>query len=300
MAGDWIKMRSALPTCPKTAAVARAIGTAPEFSGLSRQSMRLLVVGGLHAVWAAVNEHTADGVMENAYLEDVDDIAGIDGFGQAMREAGWLEVDEAARTLTFPNFGQWNTPAKDTTAAERMRKHREKQRVTPDTVTVTDPLRVTVTPLRATVTLDKTRQDKNTYIPAAPVPQTKPATPSRSVANAAISWSADAGFTGITDADRQAWATAYPGAVLDQELAKATEWLKANPKRCGKRNWRKFLVGWLGRCQERGGSIREAGRRPDEAPKPRAWKDDYVPAPYRRPKEVVALANGLKLKEEDL
>ena len=104
MAGDWIKMRSALPTCPKTAAVARAIGTAQEFSGLSRQSMRLLVVGGLHAVWAAVNEHTADGVMENAYLEDVDDIAGIDGFGQAMREAGWLKVDEAARTLTFPNF----------------------------------------------------------------------------------------------------------------------------------------------------------------------------------------------------
>ena len=300
MAGDWIKMRSALPTCPKTAAVARAIGTAPEFSGLSRQSMRLLVVGGLHAVWAAVNEHTADGVMENAYLEDVDDIAGIDGFGQAMRDAGWLEVDEAARTLTFPNFGQWNTPAKDTTAAERMRKHREKQRVTPETVTVTDPLRVTVTPLRATVTLDKTRQDKNTYIPAAPVPTSKPATPSGSRANAAISWSADAGFTGITDADRQAWATAYPGAVLAQELAKATEWLKANPKRCGKRNWRKFLVGWLGRCQERGGSIREAGRRPDEAPKPRAWMGDYQPAPYRRPKEVVALANDIKLKEEDL
>lgn len=301
MAGDWIKMRSALPTCPKTAAVARAIGTAPEFSGLSRQSMRLLVVGGLHAVWAAVNEHTADGVMDNAYLEDVDDIAGIDGFGQAMLDAGWLEVDEAVKTLTFPNFGQWNTPAKDTTAAERMRKHREKQRVTPETVTVTDPLRVTVTPLRATVTLDKTRQDKREeYIPAAPVPQTKPATPSRSGAKPAISWSADAGFTGITDADRQAWATAYPGAVLDQELAKATEWLKANPKRCGKRNWRKFIVGWLTRCQERGGTVREAGRRPDEAPKPRAWKDDYVPAPYRRPKEVVALANGLKLKEEDL
>lgn len=300
MAGDWIKMRSALPTCPKTAAVARAIGTAPEFSGLSRQSMRLLVVGGLHAVWAAVNEHTSDGVMENAYLEDVDDIAGLDGFGQAMRDAGWLEVDEAAKTLTFPNFGQWNTPAKDTTAAERMRKHREKQRVTPETVTVTDPLRVTVTPLRATVTLDKTRQDKNTYIPAAPVPTSSPATPSASRATPAISWSADAGFTGITDADRQAWATAYPGAVLAQELAKATEWLKANPKRCGKRNWRKFLVGWLGRCQERGGSVREAGRRPDEAPKPRAWKDDYRPAPYRRPKEVAALASSLKLKEEDL
>jgi hypothetical protein len=70
MAGDWIKMRAALTTCPKVAAMARAIGLADEFSGLSRHSMRLLVVGGLHAVWAAVNEHTADGVMANAYPED--------------------------------------------------------------------------------------------------------------------------------------------------------------------------------------------------------------------------------------
>jgi hypothetical protein len=27
---------------------------------------------------------------------------------------------------------------------------------------------------------------------------------------------------------------------------------------------------------------------------------DYQPAPYRRPKEVVALAQSMKLKEEDL
>lgn len=166
MAGDWIKMRAALTTCPKVGAMARAIGTAQEFAGLSRQSMRLLVVGGLHAVWAAVNEHTSDGVMANSFPEDLDDIAGIEGFGQAMRAAGWLEVDEVAQTLTFPNFGQWNTPAKDTTAAERMRKHREKERVTRNSVTVTAPLRVTVAP-------DKTRQerDKNTHThtPAAAV-----------------------------------------------------------------------------------------------------------------------------------
>ena len=85
MAGDWIKMRAALTTCPKVAAMARAISLTDEFVGLSRHAMRLLVVGGLHAVWAAVNEHTSDGVMANAYPEDVDDIAGIDGFGSAMR-----------------------------------------------------------------------------------------------------------------------------------------------------------------------------------------------------------------------
>jgi hypothetical protein len=255
MAGDWIKMRAALTTCPKVVAIARSIGKLEELAGLSRQAVRLLVVGGLHAVWSAVNEHTSDGVMANAYLEDVDDIAGIPGFGLAMQLAGWLEVDEACATLTFPNFGQWNTPAKDSTAAERMRKHREKQRVAQQAVTVTAPLRVTVTP-------DKTRQDKSEYIPAAPVPTSKPPAASGSRAKAAVSWSADAGWQGITDADRSEWAAAYPGAVIDQELAKATAWLRANPKRCGKRNWRRFLVGWLQRCQDKGGTNRTPGERP--------------------------------------
>jgi len=299
MAGDWIKMRSSLPTCPKVAAMARAIGMAEEFRSLSRQSMRLLVVGGLHAVWAAVNEHTSDGVMSKSYPEDLDDIAGIEGFGKAMQAAGWLEADEADASLTFPNFGQWNTPAKDTTAAERMRKHREKERVARNSVTVTAPLRVTVTP-------DKTRQDKREYIPAAPVPTSEPAKPSRSPAKPSVSWSADAGWEGITDADRSEWAAAYPGAVLDQELAKATAWLRANPKRCGKRNWRRFVVGWLQRCQDKGGTNREPGNRAEGFANhqrlERKAKEfaSYQPAPYRRPKEVVALADSLKLKEEDL
>jgi hypothetical protein len=269
MAGDWIKMRAALSTCPKVAAMARTIGKCDEFRSLCRQAMRLLVVGGLHAVWAAVNEHTSDGVMDNSYPEDLDDIAGIEGFGKAMQSAGWLNADSAAATLTFPNFGQWNTPAKDTTAAERMRKHREKERVTRNTVTVTAPLRVTVAP-------DKTRQDKREDIPAAPVPTSEPAKPSRSRAKSSLSWSADSGWEGITDADRSEWATAFPGAVLAQELAKATAWLKANPQRCGKRNWRRFIVGWLQRCQDKGGTNREPGNRPaGPTPEDRARRRFY-------------------------
>ena len=69
---------------------------------------------------------------------------------------------------------------------------------------------------------------------------------------------------GITDEDRQEWAAAYPGAVLVQELAKATAWLRANPTKAGKRNWRKFIVGWLQRCQDRGGTNREPGVRPGQ------------------------------------
>jgi hypothetical protein len=293
MAGDWIKMRAALTTCPKVAAMARAIGLGEEFRSLSRQSMRLLVVGGLHAVWAAVNEHTSDGVMTNSYPEDLDDIAGIQGFGQAMQSAGWLEVDETAATLTFPNFGQWNTPAKDTTAAERMRKHREKERVTRNTVTVTAPLRVTVTP-------EKTREEKIEDIPAAPVPTSKPPKASRPPAKPRVHWDCESGWQDITDADRKEWAEAFPGAVLDQELAKATAWLRANPTKARRSNWRRFLVGWLQRCQDKGGTDRQqTGRRPDDKPPPKRWLDEYQPAGYRRPHEAVELASTLKLKTED-
>jgi hypothetical protein len=87
--------------------------------------------------------------------------------------------------------------------------------------------------------------------------------------------------------------------VLDQELAKATAWLHAHPERAGKRKWRAFIVRWLGKCQDSGGTNRTPRNRPDEKPPPKAWKDQYQAAPYRRPREVVALAEGLKLKEEN-
>ena len=143
-------------------------------------------------------------------------------------------------------------------------------------------------------------EDKREEIqPAAPVPASKPQA-ARSPSKPAVSWSADAGWGGITDADRQEWAAAYPGAVLEQEFAKATAWLRANPKRAGRRNWRRFIVGWLQRCQDKGGTVRTPGVRPENKPPAKAWKDQYQQAPYRRPREAVALAQGIKLKEEDL
>jgi hypothetical protein len=128
----------------------------------------------------------------------------------------------------------------------------------------------------------------------------KPADPLR--------WSADIGWEGITDADRAEWSQAYPAADLTVELAKATQWLKANPKKARKSNWRRWLTTvWLSKCQDRGGTHREPGRRPDGDDAARRAQLDrkarefagMKPAPYRRPAEVVALADTLRLKEED-
>jgi hypothetical protein len=145
---------------------------------------------------------------------------------------------------------------------------------------------------------EKTGEEKREEIqPAAPVPASKPPA-ARTPAKPLLSWSADAGWQGITDTDRQGWAVAYPAAVVTQELAKAEEWLRAHPSRAVRKNWRKFLTGWLSRCQDKGGTVREQGRRPEDRPQPKAWRDEYQPAPYRTPKEVAALAAGLKLTED--
>ncbi|NBW20015.1 MAG: DUF1376 domain-containing protein [Caulobacteraceae bacterium] len=144
--------------------------------------------------------------------------------------------------------------------------------------------------------------------PAAPVVATSdpPKRRKRSQPKDSIGWSVESGWQGITDQHRQAWATAYPACTLDIELVRATEWLIANPTKARKSNWRRFLVSWLTRSQDRGGTIRSAGKTPEDvARKERLERkarefSDYQPAPYRTPKEVAALASAVKLKEEDL
>jgi hypothetical protein len=90
-----------------------------------------------------------------------------------------------------------------------------------------------------------------------------PAPRAGSEPTSSIRWSADAGWEGISDADLAEWAAAYPAADIPVELSRATLWLKANPKKAKKSNWRKWLTtSWLSTCQDRGGTHREVGKRP--------------------------------------
>lgn len=138
------------------------------------------------------------------------------------------------------------------------------------------------------------------FLPAAPVATSDPPKRrKRSQPPDAVRWDAAAGWQNISDADRQEWREAFPACDLDQELAKATSWLRANPDRARRSNWRRFLVSWLTRSQDKGGTNRTPGNRPDDKPPPTVWRDRYQAAPYRTPKEVAALAAGLKLTEEE-
>jgi hypothetical protein len=151
-----------------------------------------------------------------------------------------------------------------------------------------------------------------------PSTSTAPSTPQRrrcSKPADPLRWTAESGWEGITDADHAEWSQAYPAADLPVELAKATQWLRANPKKARKSNWRKWLTTvWLTKCQDRGGTHREPGNRPAPAPvdqaKRRYYRSDagknMTDAEYqtwRRDQRnggmVAALASGMKLAEED-
>jgi len=114
----------------------------------------------------------------------------------------------------------------------------------------------------------------SSFNPSTSIPlsaRSKPAPRSGSKQADPLRWSADAGWGGITDADREEWSRAYPAADIAVELQKAHLWLVANPKKARKSNWRKWVTTvWLSKCQDRGGTHHEPSRRPDNRPPPRA------------------------------
>jgi len=77
-----------------------------------------------------------------------------------------------------------------------------------------------------------------------------------SVETQAIAWSATGGWSGITEDDLSAWREAYPACDIKRQLAVMTEWLKGNPARAKKSQWRRFVTNWLSRSQDRGGDTK--------------------------------------------
>jgi hypothetical protein len=278
MAGEWIPIDCNLGTKPEVLELVDVTGESVETVG-----WRLIQLWS----WAAMN--TADGQIVATPRRLAAVAGGDESFWLAVESVGWISF--AGTTMTIAGWEKrFSRAAKArATHASRQDTYRRRSRDGAASQGGDGPPSLQ----------DSTGQEK-TYIPAAPVPTSKPPKASRSPAKPRVHWDCESGWQDITDADRQEWAQAFPGAVLDQELAKATAWLKANPTKARRSNWRRFLVGWLQRCQDKGGTDRQqTGRRPDDKPPPKRWLDEYQPAGYRRPHEAVELASTLKLKTED-
>ena len=140
--------------------------------------------------------------------------------------------------------------------------------------------------------------------PHSSCPPTRTQKRSRSVAlSDSISWTAEAGWQGISDDHRQRWATAYPAADTRVELAKADEWLRANPAKAKRSRWDRFITTWLCRCQDRGGTHRSGGPQANQravvrTPRPDLGGQILSDEEYAREKRRLAQQAKLRAEKE--
>ena len=193
MAGDWIKMRGGLLRNPKVIRMARVLLQHPAFRewfGVTRDASRdvtcdvtqrddatssvtardvqhvpvvtMVTVGALLATWSSVNENVSDdATMRDATLFEIDAIAGVPGFGEALASVGWVEVLPNEEGLFFPNFHEYNTVGKQRSAgaktgAERSREYRDRKKN--KTVTSRDVTK----PVTRDPREEKSREERNT------------------------------------------------------------------------------------------------------------------------------------------
>ncbi|MCX6574975.1 MAG: hypothetical protein NTV82_01130 [Candidatus Aminicenantes bacterium] len=91
-----------------------------------------------------------------------------------------------------------------------------------------------------------------------------PSASASAYASASISFK-EGVWRGIDDAVITAWSEAYPACDVWGELKKMAEWLKVNPDK-RKIRYGRFIVNWLSRTQDRGGSgniLGKGSREPD-------------------------------------
>ena len=283
MAAEWFPVDVSLDTKPEVQELVDLTGEQVE-----------VVVFRLLKLWGWVQLNTADGTFRSTPARLGRICGGDASFWEAVAAVGWITFD--GETAQIPKYDERFGGAAKRRALKNRRQDKWR-RVGGASVDA----RVDAHEAQARLPQNRTEQDitEEEIQPAAQVATSvPPKRRKRSQPAGGISWTADAGWRGITDADRTEWAAAYPACDVAGELLRATSWLKANPTRAHKSNWRKFVVSWLTRSQDKGGTNRTPGVRPDEKPPPKAWKDEYRPAPYRRPKELAALTPDLRLKEE--
>ena len=280
MAGEWIPLDCNLGTKPEVLELVDETGLPVEVV-----CWRLVQLWS----WAALN--SSDGTIRATPRRVASVAGGDEAFWLAVERVGWIAF--AGSTMTICGWDRRFSRAAKARATHAQRQDTYRRRSRDGAPSQGGG---------ADVSLQERTGEESTEEEIQPAVQVATSEPpkrrKRSRPAGGIGWTADAGWQGITDADRTEWAAAYPACDVAGELLRATSWLKANPSKAHKSNWRRFVVSWLTRSQDKGGTNRTPGVRPDAKPPPKAWKDEYRPAPYRRPKELAALTPDLSLKDE--
>ena len=162
MAGEWIKVRAALPRDPRVMKMAQALRKCGGSTDDINENVTLRVtvcvtVVALQTVWCMADEvGKADGndiIITGVNAEHLTHDLDLPGFSDAMKEVGWL-VEEVGG-VRFPNLLKYNVlrDGGAATNAERQRRYRERKAAEESTTQPPPPSNVTrvvtrnVTPL---------------------------------------------------------------------------------------------------------------------------------------------------------
>jgi hypothetical protein len=95
VAGDWIKMRGNLWDDPR-------VGRLSDLTGATEAQ----VIGSLYWLWTSADQHTENGFMPGLSLRQIDRKTGLQGFGAALVDIGWVE--DGSDGITILNFSEHN------------------------------------------------------------------------------------------------------------------------------------------------------------------------------------------------
>jgi len=169
MAGDWIKMRVGLTNSPRVRRIAECLLKSDEFRAwaeMPQESVaryaalrvtRYVTVTALLRFWGYANEHAKGETIDGVWPEDVDEVTGVPGFGDAIEAAGWVVFNRENGGLTMPNFEEHNVSATErgTSAAERQKRYRDRKKAQSQGAAVDVTRDVTMTPRE-----EKRREEK--------------------------------------------------------------------------------------------------------------------------------------------
>lgn len=263
--------------------------------------------------WACMN--TADGTLRGTPARLAKSFGGDESFWRAVESVGWLSFCDEARTLTIPGWGVRFSKAAKARLLDSRRKAVSRAK-TDDVRVLSGSCPGVVRVLSGSCPVEtgpeERRGEEIEEIQPSVVATTETRKPrSRSLPADSISWDSSGGWSGISDADRTAWRSAYPACDIAGELARMGEWLKANPAKAKKSRWRQFVTAWLTRSQDKGGgqvSNRSGGAPPPAWVERASWRDDACQnmtetkyrawlATRRPPQEAQALARSLRRVE---
>lgn len=311
MAGDWIRMRTELLTHPKylslcsrliydanppgllvytCGADALEIGVMPPSNEtvtvralrcVTEPALRDVTLCALLRVWCAVNSHgkTAgtDAIMSPMDLMDLDNIAGFEGFGDAMLAVGWVSNGDG-NSLVFPNFLEFNEPAclrhGGKSNAERQRVFRLRHRGI-------EKAAAPVTESNGSNDREEKRRVRGMNSPKTPTCSeptgSEPPATGESAEPAVLEFPTvgrGASVWPLTEAKVAEYRESFPGVDVLAECRVAVQWCRDNPtKRKTYRGMAAFLTRWLSQAQDRGG---RNGKAIPRDPPPARHPDDEV------------------------